>query len=73
MAKWEVEVVFEPTGTYMNFEYETDSEIEDDVFIEIANHLSIVPNLVELNEKKQQLKIEEIYGSRREIGIMVNL
>ena len=52
MAKWEVEVVFEPTGTYMNFEYETDSEIEDDVFIEIANHLSIVPNLVQLNDKK---------------------
>ena len=23
MAKWEVEVIFEPTGTYMNFEYET--------------------------------------------------
>jgi hypothetical protein len=50
MAVWEVEVIFEPTGTYMNFEYETDNEDEDSIFNEISNQLSIVPNLVEKNE-----------------------
>jgi hypothetical protein len=50
MAIWEVEVIFEPTGTYMNFEYETDNEDEDSIFNEISNQLSIVPNLVEKNE-----------------------
>jgi hypothetical protein len=25
MAKWEIEVIFEPSGDYMNFEYETDT------------------------------------------------
>ena len=29
MAKWEIEVIFEPTGDYMNFIYETDTEDED--------------------------------------------
>ena len=51
MAKWEIEVIFEPTGDYMNFEYETDNEDEDGIFPEIANQLSIVPNLVEKNEE----------------------
>jgi hypothetical protein len=50
MAIWEVEVIFEPTGTYMNFEYETDNEDEDSIFNEISNQLSIVPNLTEKNE-----------------------
>jgi len=50
MAIWEVEVIFEPTGTYMNFEYETDNEDEDSIFNEISNQLSIVPNLLEKNE-----------------------
>ena len=52
MAKWEIEVIFEPTGTYMNFEYETDNEDEDSIFDEVANQLSIVPNLVEKNEEE---------------------
>jgi hypothetical protein len=47
MAKWEIEVIFEPTGTYMNFEYETDNQDEDSIFDEITNQLSIVPILVE--------------------------
>ena len=50
MAKWNVDVIFEPTGTYMNFQYETDNEDEDSIFNEISNQLSIVPNLVESNE-----------------------
>ncbi len=52
MAKWEIEVIFEPTGTYMNFEYETDNEDEDSIFDEVANQLSIVPFLVEKNEEE---------------------
>ena len=52
MAKWEIEVIFEPTGTYMNFEYETDNEDEDSIFNEISNQLSIVPDLVEKNEEE---------------------
>ena len=52
MAKWEIEVIFEPTGDYMNFVYETDNEDEDGIFTEIANQLSIVPNLVEKNEEE---------------------
>ena len=50
MAKWEIEVIFEPTGDYMNFVYETDTEDEDSIFDEVANQLSIVPFLVEKNE-----------------------
>ena len=52
MATWEIEVIFEPTGDYMNFVYETDNEDEDGIFPEIANQLSIVPNLVEKNEEE---------------------
>jgi hypothetical protein len=52
MAKWEIEVIFEPTGAYMNFVYETDNEDEDSIFNEVANQLSIVPNLVEKNEEE---------------------
>ena len=52
MAIWEIEVIFEPTGDYMNFEYETDNEDEDSIFKEVANLLSIVPNLVEKNEEE---------------------
>ena len=52
MAKWEIEVIFEPTGTYMNFEYETDTEDEDFIFNEITNQLSVVPFLVEKNEEE---------------------
>ena len=52
MAIWEIEVIFEPTGDYMNFEYETDNEDEDSIFKEVANQLSRVPNLVEKNEEE---------------------
>jgi len=52
MAKWDIEVIFEPTGTFMNFEYETDNEDEDSIFNEINNQLSIVPFLVEKNEEE---------------------
>ena len=47
MARWEIEVIFEPTGDYMNFEYETDNEDENDIYREIENQISIVPVLVE--------------------------
>ena len=47
MAKWEVEVIFEPTGDYMNFIYETDNQDENDIYREIENQLSIVPVLIE--------------------------
>ena len=52
MARWEIEVIFEPTGDYMNFEYETDTEDEDAIFNEVSNQLSIVPNLIEKNEEE---------------------
>ena len=52
MAKWEIEVIFEPTGDYMNFVYETDTEDEDIIFDEVANQLSIVPFLIEKNEEE---------------------
>jgi hypothetical protein len=52
MARWEVEVIFEPTGTYMNFEYETDNEDQESIFNEIESQLSIVPILVEKNEEE---------------------
>lgn len=54
MAKWEIEVIFEPTGDYMNFEYETDNEDEESIFNEISNQLSIVPVLVEKNEEEEE-------------------
>jgi len=52
LARWEIEVIFEPTGDYMNFEYETDTEDEDTIYREIENQLSIVPILVEKNEEE---------------------
>jgi hypothetical protein len=52
MATWEIEVIFEPTGDYMNFVYETDNEDEFTIFNEVSNHLSIVPNLIEKNEEE---------------------
>lgn len=53
MARWEVEVIFEPTGDYMNFEYETDNQDEDSIFNEISNQLSIVPTLIEKDEDEE--------------------
>ena len=52
MNEYQVEVIFEPTGDYMNFVYETDTEEEDIIFDEVANQISIVPNLVEKNEEE---------------------
>jgi len=49
MAKWEVEIIFEPTGDSMNIEYETETEDEEQVFMELASKIEIVPNLVETN------------------------
>lgn len=53
MAKWEIEVIFEPTGDYMNFEYETDNNDEESIYREISNQLSIVPTLIEDNEEEE--------------------
>lgn len=53
MARWEIEVIFEPTGDYMNFEYETDNQDLDSIFNEIENQLSIVPVLVEKDEDEE--------------------
>jgi hypothetical protein len=58
MAKWEIEVIFEPTGDYMNFVYETDNEDEENIFNEIANQISIVPDLVEKNEELKERKVD---------------
>ena len=43
MAKWEIEVIHEPSGQYMNFTADTDTEDEDEVYKEILHNLSIVP------------------------------
>lgn len=40
--EWQVEIIFEPTGDYMNFTYETDTEDEDSVVLEIMNQISVV-------------------------------
>ena len=45
--RWQVELIFEPTGDYMNFEYETDEDEEDRVVLEIINQISIVADKVE--------------------------
>jgi len=55
MATWDVEIIFEPTGTYMNFEYETDTEDENDIFNEITNQISIIP---ERTGKNLQVPVE---------------
>ena len=41
-TEWQVELIFEPTGDYMNFTYETDNDDEDSVVLEIINGLSVV-------------------------------
>ena len=43
MAKWEIEVIHEPSGQYMNFTADTDTEDENEVYKEILYNLSIVP------------------------------
>ena len=42
MAEFKVEVIFEPTGDYMTFRYEAESDNEEDLCNEILNQLSIV-------------------------------
>ena len=40
--EWQVEIIFEPTGDYMNFTYETDEDDEDLVTKEVMHGLSVV-------------------------------
>jgi hypothetical protein len=47
MNEYQVEVIFEPTGDYMNFRYEAESDNEEDLCREILNQLSIVSFKVE--------------------------
>ena len=42
MNEYKVEIIFEPTGDYMHFRYEAESDNEEDLCREILNQLSIV-------------------------------
>ena len=42
MPKWSIEVIHEPTGQFMNFYAETDTDEQDEVYKEILYDLSIV-------------------------------
>jgi hypothetical protein len=42
MTQFKVEVIFEPTGDYMTFRYDAESDNETDLINEILNQLSIV-------------------------------
>jgi hypothetical protein len=42
MTEYKVEIIFEPTGDYMHFKYEAESDNEEDLCREILNQLSIV-------------------------------
>ena len=42
MPNYEVEVIFEPTGHFMNFTYEAEAEDETALLNEVLNQLSIV-------------------------------
>jgi hypothetical protein len=42
MSDYKVEVIFEPTGDYMTFRYEAESEDEESLMNEVLNQLSIV-------------------------------
>ncbi len=42
MPNYEVEIIFEPTGDFMAFTYEAESDNVDDLHREILNQLSIV-------------------------------
>ena len=46
LNEWQVEIIFEPTGDYMNFTYETDEDEEDRVVLEIMNQISVVADKV---------------------------
>lgn len=41
MAEYNIEVIHEPTGTYMNFEVDSDLS-EDEVWREVLSDLSVV-------------------------------
>lgn len=53
MAIWNIEIIIEGTGNYLNFDYETDHNDEFRIFSEIENIISIVPTLVEPEEEEQ--------------------
>ena len=42
MSEYKVEVTFEPTGDYMTFRYEAESEDEESLMNEVLSQLSIV-------------------------------
>ena len=42
MSQFKVEIIFEPTGDYMTFRYNAESDNETDLVNEILNQLSIV-------------------------------
>jgi hypothetical protein len=42
MPRWSIEVIHEPTGQYMSFEANTDTEEMDEVYKEILYDISIV-------------------------------
>ena len=42
MPKWNIEVIHEPRGQYMNFVADTDTEDQDEVYKEILYDLSVV-------------------------------
>jgi len=42
MSQFKVEIIFEPTGDYMTFRYNAESDNETDLINEILNQLSIV-------------------------------
>jgi hypothetical protein len=42
MPKWSIEVIHEPSGQYMNFNADTDTEDQQEVYKEILYDLSII-------------------------------
>jgi hypothetical protein len=42
MPKWSIEVIHEPSGQYMNFNADTDTEDQEEVYKEILYDLSII-------------------------------
>ena len=42
MPRWNIEVIHEPSGQYMNFVADTDTEDQDEVYKEILYDLSVV-------------------------------
>jgi len=42
MPRWSIEVIHEPSGQYMNFEAETDTEDEFEVYKEVLYDISVI-------------------------------